>query len=502
MTTKIKFARINPFFIALLFTFISVSGFGNGESHSDKYQIHIDGNNVKTAIIECEMLLEDDQLYMSSIGANQFSSRWAHFIQDLEARSLKGDPIQIDTLAGSNWKIHAKPGSRIKLKYIVKLDHENFKWSGGVDGAAYSREWGVFYTGRSIFIMNGQHKKDIIVAFNIPKKWKVSSPWKNSSSQPYVYSVNNLTTLSDSMFFAGTHEEYLIKRENFELIFAFGGKEIIAQKEKFTAMAEGIMDYYINLFGGVPKPSPEDSFDKSMVIMSSSSNTDGEVIGNHISILLKENGDMMSELIGRFIFAHEFFHLWNGKSFTPLGNDCEWFKEGVTNYYTLKALYHIGFLDQDSYLKTLNDLFYQRYDKDKAVGIHSLTQGDLKHDHWGLIYSGGMFTGIAQDMIIRSSTSNENSLDNVMRQLYKKYGGTNEGYDLAALESLMSEASGSDQAGFFKNHILGPKRIPVSKYLNMGGFEAQEIDGNLVVGLKKEVSGPEKELNDGFFGIN
>ena len=96
MTTKIKFARINPFFIALLFTFISVSGFGNRESHSDKYQIHIDGNNVKTAIVECEMLLEDDQLYMSSIGANQFPSRWAHFIQDLEVRIIGADIVELN----------------------------------------------------------------------------------------------------------------------------------------------------------------------------------------------------------------------------------------------------------------------------------------------------------------------------------------------------------------------------------------------------------------------
>ncbi|WKK66054.1 hypothetical protein [Lutimonas zeaxanthinifaciens] len=502
MSAKFNFRSVNSCLLVFLFTFFTAFGYETDGSPSDNYRIHIDANSKKKAIVECEITLEDDKLYMSPIGANQFPSRWAHFVNDLEAWSMKGEPIKIDTLAGSNWKIHADPGSRIKLKYRINLDHEDFKWSGGIDGAAYARDWGVFYTGRSIFIMNGQQKKDITVEFDIPKKWKVSSPWTNSLSQPLVYSVNNLTTLSDSMFFAGTHEEYRIQRENFELIFAFGGAEIIVQKDKFTSMAEGIMDYYINLMGGVPNPSPEDAFDKSIVILNSSSNTDGEVIGNHISILLKENGDMMSEMIGRFIFAHEFFHLWNGKSFTPAGNDCEWFKEGVTNYYTLKALYHIGFLDKNAYLKTLNDLFYQRYDKDKGVGVYSLTQGDLKHDHWGLIYSGGMFAGIAQDMIIRSSTSNKNSLDNIMRHLYKKYGGTNEGYDLDELESLLSEASETDQAEFFKDHILGTKRIPLYKYLNMGGFDAEETDGSLLVQLKKEQNGPEKELSDGFFGVN
>lgn len=488
--------------LVFFFTFFTASGIAREGSLSDTYRIYIDVNNSKKAIVECEFFLEDNKLYMSSIGANQFPSRWAHFVDDLQAWSLEGEPIQIDTLAGSNWKIHADSGSRIRLKYRINLDHENFKWSGGVDGAAYARDWGVFYTGRSIFIMNGQHKKDIKVEFDIPKKWKVSAPWKNSLSQPLVYTVANLTTLSDSMFFAGTHEEYRIKRENFELIFAFGGKEIIAQKDEFTGMSEGIMDYYINLMGGVPNPSPEDAFDTSLVILNSSSDTDGEVIGNHISILLKENGDMMSEMIGRFIFAHEFFHLWNGKSFTPLTNDCEWFKEGVTNYYTLKALYHIGFLDRVTYLKTLNDLFYQRYDKDTGVGTYSMTQGDLKHDHWGLIYSGGMFSGIAQDMVIRKSTSNEKSLDNIMRSLYDKYGGTNEGYDLEELELLMSETSGTDQSEFFREYISGTKRIPIYEYLNLGGFEAKEFEGNLKVELKKEPGTNDKKFNDGLFGIN
>ena len=502
MSAKFDFQRVNSCLLVLFFTFFITSGFARQASLPDKYRIHIDGNNTKKAIVECEIVLEDNMLYMSSIGANQFASRWAHFVDNLEARSLNGEPIQIDTLAGSNWKIHAETGSRVRLKYIINLHHEDFKWSGGVDGAAYARDWGVFYTGRSIFVMNGQHKKNILVEFDIPKKWKVSTPWENSLSQPLVYTVTNLTTLSDSMFFAGTHEEYRIKRENFELIFAFGGKGIIAEKDEFTEMAEGIMDYYINLMGGVPNPSPEDAFDKSIVVLNSSSNTDGEVIGNHISILLKENGDMMSQMIGRFIFAHEFFHLWNGKSFTPEANDCEWFKEGVTNYYTLKALYHIGFLDQNTYLQTLNEFFYQRYDKDTGVGTYSMTQGDLKHDHWGLIYSGGMFTGIAQDMVIRTATSNEKSLDNIMRHLYKKYGGTNAGYDLSELESLMTETSGTDQAEFFKNHISGPKRIPVFKYLNLGGFDAKEIDGTLMVQLKKDPSERDKELNDGLFGIN
>ncbi len=466
-----------------------------------EYTINIQEENIKKAVVECYVKVEDSLLFMSSIGANQFPKRWATFIYQLKAETLDGKPIKLDSLQGAKWKVHSPNGSTIKLSYEIHLDHEDHQWSGGVDGAAYARDWGVFYTGRSIFIMTGKEKQTIKVNFKLPKNWKISCPWDASKNSKNTFLVNSLTSLSDSMFFAGTHEELILKREDFQLIFAFGGDEIIEQKESFSNMASGVLDYYIDLMQGVPNPSPDNKFNKSIVVINSSSKTDGEVIGNNISILLEKDGDEMSELIGRFLFAHEFFHLWNGKSFAPANNDCEWFKEGFTNYYTLKSLFHIGYLDKDSYLKVLNDFFYQRYINDEGVGKLSMTDGDQKHDHWGLIYSGGFFVGISQDMLIRSSTSNQKSIDDIMRTLFKKYGGTNDGYNLTELQKLMSEASGKDQSAFFKNYVQGVERIPLDHYLNMGGFIAKEENGRILISFKEEANSSERQITNGLFGI-
>lgn len=466
-----------------------------------EYTIRINKSDMKKAVVECVIKAEDSSLFMSSIGANQFPDRWAHFIHELKAETIEGEPLKLESLEGAKWKVYAANGSSIRLRYEVSLDHEDHKWSGGVDGAAYVREWGVFYTGRSIFIMSGKQEQSIEVNFDLPENWKVSSPWNVSQNEKRVYLVDNLSALEDSMFFAGTHEEILLKRNNFELIFALGGEEIIEQKESFSNMASGVLDYYIDLMQSVPNPSPDNKFNKSLVVINSSSETDGEVIGNNISILLEKDGDQMSELIGRFIFAHEFFHLWNGKSFAPVNNDCEWFKEGFTNYYTLKSLFHIGYLTKESYLNVLNEFFYQRYINDDGLGKLSMTDGDIKHDHWGLIYSGGFFIGISQDMLIRTSTSNQKSIDDVMRTLFKKYGGTNDGYSLKELQELMSEASGKDQTNFFKNHVYGVKKIPLDHYLKMGGFEAVEENGKLLISVKKDSKAVEKEISNGLFGI-
>ena len=487
------------FFIIHLFS--SLTATSQNSPGPDSYTIQIDKDSPKIAFVECVLEVQDSLLFMSDTGANQFPLRWAAFIHHLEAKTLDERKIEIDTLSGAQWKIHSPNGSKVRLTYEVHLDHENYKWSGGVDGAAYARDWGVFYTGRSLFVMSNAKKENIAVNFIIPNEWKVSTPWKPSNNTGLEYIAFNQTELSDGMFFAGMHEEFIIKRGDFELVFAFGGEEILAQKKSFMDMAEGVLDYYIELMGGVPNPSPDNPFKKAIVIMNSSSITDGEVIGNNISILLEKDGDEMSQLLGRFIFAHEFFHLWNGKSFAPEGDDCEWFKEGFTNYYTLKSLFHIGYLNEQAFLKVLNEFFYKRYHNDDGVGRLSMTQGEEKHDHWGLIYCGGFFTGIAQDMIIRSSTDNEKSIDDVMRTLFKKYGGTDKGYSLEELQFFMSEASGSDQIEFFETYIKGVKRIPLADYLNLGGFIATEENGEISIVIKEDRNAKEKLMNEGLFGV-
>jgi hypothetical protein len=154
----------------LIFLFIllrTAPFYGQEQLFFDNYQITIDKDSPKIAHVQAIIEVQDSLLYMSGIGANQFPSRWAHFVHHLKAKTLSENPIEIDSLAGAKWRIYSPNGSKIKLSYTVHLDHENFKWNGGVDGAAYAREWGVFYTGRSIFIMSGKQKKNIEVHFKI-----------------------------------------------------------------------------------------------------------------------------------------------------------------------------------------------------------------------------------------------------------------------------------------------------------------------------------------------
>ncbi len=496
----------------LMALILLITPFNNANAHADchyseslidnniAYVVTIDKNNHRLATVSITFKPETNLLYMAP-GANQLPDRWATFVQNLKATDTKGNTIPIEELSGAKWKLQSSLNEKLTLSYEVKLDHEDYKWSGGIDGAAYATDWGVFYTGRSLLILNDNDWTNITVDFIVPSDWHVTTPWDLVKDGANKFMVINQTALMESMFFAGTHEELSLKRDDFELVFALGGDEIIAQKEEFKNLAEGVLDYYIELMGSVPNPSPDNKFKKSIVIINSSTLTDGEQIGNNISMLIEKNGGPMSKMISRFMFAHEFFHLWNGKSFWPTNNDTEWFKEGFTNYYTLKSLYHVGFLDDASYLDILNSFFFQRYNADNGIGKIAMTNGAEKHNHWGLIYSGGLFVAISQDMIIRKATNNNKNVDHLLNGLFQKYGGTNDGYSLDELRESLSELSGKDQSEFFNSYINGTKRIPIDSYLSMAALDAKIENGALKIERKKSANLLEENMTKGLFGI-
>jgi predicted metalloprotease with PDZ domain len=480
-----------------------VAAKGISLKNNDTYTITINKDNPRLLKVKAELILKDDVLYMSRNGAGQFPERWAKFVHNIKAVDKRLRVLKITDLGEARWKIDAGKGLRVRLTYEVVLDHEKHKWSGGIDGAAFAKDWGVFYTGRSFLIMNGQESKDIGLKFDIPADWSVSGSWDQLGPKRFV--AANLTDLSESMFFAGTHREFSVKRNGFELLFALGGKEIVAQEDKFRSLSQGVMDYYIELMGGIPKSPPGNEFKKSIVIINSGSEMDGEVIGSHINMIFNPDGDAQSKIISKFIFAHEFFHLWNGKSIVVENTTEDWFKEGVTSYYTLKALRSVGEINDDAYFAILNNLFYQRYSNDKGFGklsMRDVAEGFSKGEHWGLIYGGGLFVGLCQDIAIRTHTSNGKSLDDLMRNYYRNYAGTSKTYSTSDMQNSMTGISGVNQSTFFQKHVFGITPVPVTHCLSGAGLKATVEEGQLKITKKQDTTTQQKEILKGILGAD
>lgn len=483
---------------AALFILLAASA-SFAEQPATSYTIRIDPA-LRTISVKAELKLENETLFVARIGANQFEDRWAKFIRDLKVSRTDGSRVSATADGEGNWKLDAKKGDRVRLSYIVDLKHEDHEWSAGIDGSSYVRDWGIFSVGRAFAVMNGERRKDIRLKFEIPDGWKVSGAWRETGEGEFIAADNS--DLSESMFFAGLHEEFSLNRGEFELLFAVGGPGAPDRKGEFSKLANDVLDFYSGLFGGMPKAPPGTSLDKILVVVNPGPSTDGEVIGKHISMILDTSGDPMGALFSRFIFAHEFFHLWNGKSFYPESTDEEWFKEGVSNYYTIKALRKAGVLSEESMFAVMNGLFFQRYSTDEAYGkkaISEVSSGDDKHKHWGMIYGGGMFAGICSDVYLRKMSLNKTSLDDQIVRLFKNYGGSENGYSRSDI--IAGKGALSNLVNFLlKRSVYGTDPVPVAECLREAGLDATITDGNLVVKRKDDENPEEKARIDAMFG--
>jgi len=127
-----------------------------------------------------------------------------------------------------------------------------------------------------------------------------------------------------------------------------------------------------------------------------------------------------------------------------------------------------------------------------------MTDGELKHDHWGLIYSGGMFVAIAQDLQIRSGSRNEKSVDDMMRFMFDNF--TDETYDFGDIERKLSNLNNESQEDFFGRYIVGTERLPLEQYLELANIETIQENGQTVFKIREGSDEDESEIRRGLFG--
>ena len=127
-----------------------------------------------------------------------------------------------------------------------------------------------------------------------------------------------------------------------------------------------------------------------------------------------------------------------------------------------------------------------------------MTDGELKHDHWGLIYSGGMFVAIAQDMQIRSASNNEKSVDDMMRIMFDNF--SDETYGIDDVERELSNLNSESQKDFFSRYIVGTERLPLSQFLKLANIETIEENGQTVFKIREESDDGKNRIRSGLFG--
>ncbi len=187
------------------------------------------------------------------------------------------------------------------------------------------------------------------------------------------------------------------------------------------------------------------------------------------------------------LVSHEYFHAWHVKrtkpaAFMPYRLDRRihtrllWVFEGITSYYQELLLLRSGVVGVAAFLQRLGELLTRVY---RLPGRFKQSLAESSFDAWDVLYrpephhpntaisyyTKGAMVALALDLKLRLDTAGRTSLDDVVRELWLRYGARGIGVPEDGFEQLAAELSGLDLAAFFASAVRGTDDPPLKELL-------------------------------------
>ncbi len=193
------------------------------------------------------------------------------------------------------------------------------------------------------------------------------------------------------------------------------------------------------------------------------------------------------------LMSHEMFHTWNVKQLRPAGikpydyqrenyTRLLWVAEGTTSYYDDLVLARTGIMKTDDYLKVLGDGIDAAR---RRPGTHVQSLEDSSFDAWikynkptpdaanstVSFYDKGAQASLVLDMAIREATTNGESLDDVMRDLYRAFPLSGPGFTTDDFLAAVNEHAGDDLTELFTRAVRTTEPLDFESALRVVGLE-------------------------------
>jgi predicted metalloprotease with PDZ domain len=326
--------------------------------------------------------------------------------------------------------------------------------------------------------------------------------------EPNTFEAADFDTLVDSPFEIGTQRLY-----NFEVLgksheLAIWGQGN-ANPERIIEDTKKIIEVEAELYGGLP-------YERYVFLLHlSNSGFGGLEHKNSCSLNYSRFGFRAKEKYSRFmqLVAHEFFHLWNVKRIRPKALETFnyeqenyttslWFCEGTTSYYDLVIPFRAKIYDAKTFLDNLSKEItrlqttpgrkVQPVSESSFDAWIKLYRRDANSDNSQIsYYLKGELVSFLLDLLIRSQHANQRSLDDVMREMWQRFGCKEIGFTPQQLQDVIESIAQIDLSDFFARYVDSTDELPFNQYLEpfglqLSSFEAEEPVPHLGVNLKAE----------------
>jgi predicted metalloprotease with PDZ domain len=197
------------------------------------------------------------------------------------------------------------------------------------------------------------------------------------------------------------------------------------------------------------------------------------------------------------VAAHEFFHLWNVKRIRPASLDpvdyskeqftrALWFAEGVTSTYGAYTLVRSGIWNKERFYMDLGQQISELENR-PANRWQSAEQSSLdawlekyplynQPEHSVSYYTKGQVLGDLLDILIRDSTRNKKSLDDVLRAMNADFAKQGKPYrDSLDIRLTAEKVAGGSFEEFFQKYVAGSEPFPYQQILALAGLDLRTL---------------------------
>ena len=412
-----------------------------------------------------------------------------------------GVPVPLTKLDKNHWQAASCNGP-------LTVSYDVYAWDLSVRTAHLDQTHG-FFNGSSVFLeAQGNETEPLVIDIKRPfgeqyDNWRVITALQELAAERYgfgTYLASNYDELIDSPVELGTFVLGQFEAHGTLHEIAVTGHVPNLDMARLEKDLKAICETEIAFFEPDSRRSPVDRY---VFLVMAVGNGYGGLEHRASTALLcsrkslpstatpEQDGKLSDDYI-RFLglCSHEYFHTWNVKrikpaAFIPYQLDAEtdtrmlWLFEGFTSYFDDLVLLRSRLIDVSTYLqlvaKTINSVM-------RGKGYLRQSISDAGFDAWtkyyrqdenspnALVsyYTKGSLVALLLDLTIREATSNHQSLDDVMRLLWQRFGkpfdkGLPAGMTDADAKQALETISGTDLSDFFNRYIYGTTVLPLTE---------------------------------------
>ena len=419
---------------------------------------------------------------------------FAKNIVSLEAHQ-QDRPLTLTQLDKSSWQLPPVEGP-------VSVCYRVYAWDLSVRSAHLDTTHG-FFNGTSVFL-------EVVGQADAPCEVEICAPdhencvdWRIATTLPRKENEDPATVSFEFGYFRASNYDELIDHPvemgrftQFE--FNAGGirHDMVLSGRFDCDLARlkndlvRICEHHINMFG-TPAPMPRYLF----LVMVVGEGYGGLEHRSSTSLLCSRNNlpqPGQSELTEEYrnflgLCSHEYFHSWNVKRIRPavfqqpdlsteVYTPLLWAFEGITSYYDELALVRCGCITLQDYLELLGQTMTRIQ---RGLGRTRQSAADSSFNTWTKFYkqdenaanaivsyyAKGSLIALCIDLKIRQLSHNQKSLDDVMRELWRRFQQGASGVEEHEIQSIVCELCGQDVSDFLQQLIYQVDELPLAQLL-------------------------------------